>query len=86
MIVRVAAALRAFGSWKLGTPLLTASTPVSAVQPLAKARSARKTVSRPPVRWSGMSPYEALSAVRVEPVASRSTPTARRSSTAATKP
>ena len=40
MITRVVAALRAFGGWKLGTPLLTASTPVSAVQPLANARSA----------------------------------------------
>src|SRR3954462_1256129 len=58
MIVRVAAALRAFGSWKLGTPLLTASTPVRAVQPLAKARSTRKTVSRPPGRWSGTRPEE----------------------------
>ena len=56
MIVSVVAALRAFGSSKLGTPLLTASTPVSAVQPLAKARNARKRVSRPPVRWSGTSP------------------------------
>ena len=56
MIASVAAALRAFGGWKLGTPLLTASTPVSAVQPLAKARSARKTVSSPPVRWSATSP------------------------------
>jgi hypothetical protein len=56
MIVRVVAALRDFGSSKLGTPLLTASTPVSAVQPLAKARNARNTVSSPPVRWSGTSP------------------------------
>jgi hypothetical protein len=45
MIDSVDAALRDFGSRKLGTPLLTASTPVRAVQPLAKARSARKTTS-----------------------------------------
>src|SRR5436190_13020118 len=38
IIVRVAAALRLFGGRKAGTPLLIASTPVSAVQPLAKAR------------------------------------------------
>ena len=50
MIASVAAALRLFGCWKLGTPLLTASTPVSAVQPQANARSARNTVSSPPVR------------------------------------
>ena len=56
MIASVVAALRAFGGRKLGTPLLTASTPVSAVQPLANARSARKTVSRPPVRWSATRP------------------------------
>ena len=39
MIASVLAALRAFGFLKFGTPLLTASTPVSAVQPEAKARS-----------------------------------------------
>ena len=56
MIASVVAALRDLGCWKLGTPLLTASTPVSAVQPLANARSARNTVSSPPVRWSATRP------------------------------
>ena len=45
----VVAALRLFGGWNDGTPLETASTPVSAVQPDANARRTRKTVSRPPV-------------------------------------
>ena len=37
------------GSRKDGTPLLTASTPVSAVQPEAKARSIRNTLTSPAV-------------------------------------
>ena len=45
----VVAALRLLGSSKEGTPLETASTPVSAVQPEANARRTRKTVSRPPL-------------------------------------
>jgi hypothetical protein len=49
MIASVAAALRLFGGSKAGTPFDTASTPVSAVQPDANARSARKTVNSPPV-------------------------------------
>ena len=47
MMARVAAALRAFGGLKLGTPLLTASTPVSAVQPEENARSTSATSSSP---------------------------------------
>lgn len=47
MIASVMAALRLFGLAKAGTPLLTASTPVSAVQPEAKARRARKTSAIP---------------------------------------
>ena len=39
MIARVAAALWLLGSLKLGTPLLTASTPVRAVHPDANERS-----------------------------------------------
>ena len=39
IMVSVVAALRAFGFWNEGTPLLIASTPVSAVQPEAKART-----------------------------------------------
>ena len=38
---RVVDALRLLGLRKLGTPLLTASTPVREVQPEAKARSSR---------------------------------------------
>jgi hypothetical protein len=49
MISSVPAALALLGGRKAGTPLDTASTPVSAVQPEAKARSTRKTVNRPPV-------------------------------------
>ena len=52
----VRAALRLLGLRNDGTPLLIASTPVSAVQPEAKARSARKIVNAPPtwaVRGSG---------------------------------
>ena len=47
MMASVAAALRLFGFLKLGTPLLTASTPVRAVQPDAKARSTSATSRRP---------------------------------------
>ena len=39
----VVAAFLLFGGLNAGTPLLIASTPVSAVQPEAKARSSRKT-------------------------------------------
>ena len=49
MIVSVAAALRLLGGWNAGMPFDTASTPVSAVQPDANARSTRKTLRRPPV-------------------------------------
>ena len=38
-------ALRTTGSWKMGTALLIASTPVRAVAPLAKVRSSRKIVT-----------------------------------------
>ena len=49
MMASVAAALRLFGGRKEGTPLLTASTPVSAVQPEANARSPRARTNVPPV-------------------------------------
>ena len=48
MIVRVAAAFRAFGGSKAGTPLETASTPVRAVQPEANARRTKNTAAIPP--------------------------------------
>ena len=41
MISRVTAALCGLGARNVGTPLLTASTPVNDVQPDAKARSSR---------------------------------------------
>ena len=47
MSVRVRAALRALGARKAGTPLLMASTPVSAVQPEEKARRASITKAIP---------------------------------------
>lgn len=43
----VVAAFLLFGGRKAGTPLAMASTPVSAVQPEAKARSTKKTSARP---------------------------------------
>ena len=45
----VAAALELLGGRNAGTPFDTASTPVSAVQPEAKALRTRNTVSSPPV-------------------------------------
>ena len=50
-IASVAAALALLGFWNAGTPLLIASTPVSAAQPDENARSRRKAparVIRPP--------------------------------------
>ena len=49
MTVSVVAALRDSGGLKAGTPLATASTPVSATEPLAKARRSSRTVTA----WSG---------------------------------
>ena len=45
IVTSVAAAFFASGGRKAGTPFETASTPVIAVQPLAKAVSSRKIVS-----------------------------------------
>ena len=45
MISSVAAAFFSSGGLKAGTPLETASTPVIAVQPLAKARRIRNVLS-----------------------------------------
>ncbi len=44
----VVAALRLLGTLNAGTPLLMASTPVSAAQPELKARSSRKPQASPP--------------------------------------
>ena len=43
----VDAALRDFGFRKAGTPLLMASTPVSAAQPDENALATRKTIAKP---------------------------------------
>jgi hypothetical protein len=43
----VVAALRLFGGLNAGTPLAIASTPVRAVQPEAKARSAKNSSASP---------------------------------------
>ena len=47
MMLNVLAALRLFGGLKFGTPLETASTPVSAVQPWENARSTIASASSP---------------------------------------
>ena len=49
---RVVAALRDFGLRKAGTPLVMASTPVSAAQPDAKARSEQEGQRESPVSSS----------------------------------
>jgi hypothetical protein len=53
MMTSVFAAFFAFGLRKAGTPLLIASTPVSAVQPDANARMARMTSAMPAYECSG---------------------------------
>jgi hypothetical protein len=47
IMARVVAALRDLGLRKAGTPLLIASTPVSAAQPDEKARNSRKASANP---------------------------------------
>jgi hypothetical protein len=73
---RVTAALRLFGFWKAGTPLLIASTPVSAVQPEAKARTSRIRVNTPPVRTVCSAGAVALSASGSVPCRPRTAATA----------
>src|SRR3954451_7192125 len=85
MITRVVAALRLLGSSKAGTPLETASTPVSAVHPDANARKARKTSARPAACVSGWTPYAALSAVNPLPNTILPRPTSTSRTTATTK-
>ena len=46
-MARVVAALRDFGLRKAGTPLLMASTPVSAAHPDENARATRNTMANP---------------------------------------
>src|SRR5690349_17094711 len=69
MIVMVLAALRLFGGLKFGTPLLTASTPVRAVQPWAKARNASSSTAAPAALCSGATEKDADSARGAWPVA-----------------
>ena len=63
----VAEALCAFGLRNVGTPLLTASTPVSEVQPEANARSSRM-ISAAPVGSVWENPKPADSATGVWPI------------------
>ena len=75
----VVAAFLLFGLRKAGTPLLIASTPVSAAQPDAKARSTRNAPARPMSPCSkpssGSTSSTALSAMGSDPVAKRTNPT-----------
>ena len=64
----VRAAFSLFGGLNAGTPLLIASTPVSAVHPDENARSTRNTLASPPKADSALIPKPALSAGAIEPV------------------
>ncbi len=65
---RVVAAFLLLGLRKAGTPLLIASTPVSAAQPEEKARSSRKTRAKPARPWcSGLIVYSEVGACMVSP-------------------
>jgi hypothetical protein len=86
MTASVVAALRALGFLKLGTPLLTASTPVSAVHPDAKARSTSPTSSSPVTWCSASIPMGADSATGVSPTKVRVRPTPIMVRTHSTKP
>ncbi len=71
---RVVAAFLLLGFLNAGTPLLIASTPVSAVQPEENARSTRNTVAAPPKLLVATTPKCALSARKWVPVAMRMRP------------
>ena len=86
MIVKVVAAFRLLGRLKLGTPLLTASTPVSAVQPWAKARRASSSTAAPAVPCVPCTVSEADSAVGGSPRTVRTRPAPTMRNTLATKP
>ena len=86
MIPKVAAALRLFGFLKLGTPLLTASTPVNAVQPDANARSTTATRRRPPTLCSAWIPRLADSATGASPSRNLQMPNPVIASTHSTNP
>ncbi|GAA3023884.1 hypothetical protein GCM10020229_39020 [Kitasatospora albolonga] len=79
MAAMVVAAFLDFGARKAGTPLEIASTPVSAVQPEAKARrpsSSRAIPASASLPCSGVIPYPALAATGASPKASRTRPVA----------
>jgi hypothetical protein len=78
MITSVAAALRAFGGRNAGTPLLMASTPVSAVHPEANARSSRTARASPPTAEACSSGIVADSAGGSVPWADRTAATPSR--------
>ena len=86
MMAKVAAALRLLGSLKLGTPLLTASTPVNAVQPEANARSTSARTTSPPACSSAWIPNDADSATGASPLTVRTRPRASMTNTQATNP
>ena len=66
--------------------MLTASTPVNAVQPEANARSTSPTSSSPPTPCSAWIPIDADSATGARPVAAWKNPSASIAKTHATKP
>ena len=71
-IASVEAAFLLFGGLNAGTPLLMASTPVSAVQPEVNARKLRKARAKPVKGFSGsITVNEWDSANRVSPEAMR---------------
>ena len=86
MMVSVAAALRLLGFLKLGTPLLTASTPVRAVQPEAKARNTNARSRRPLACCCALTPIGADSATGGLPPTTRKAPSASMAKTQTTKP
>src|SRR3979411_2347794 len=85
-INRVVAAFLDLGFLNAGTPLLIASTPVSAAQPEEKARNSRKSSAKPPSPgdWAGIVRF-AVGACMLSPVAIRKTPQAIMQKTPKTK-
>jgi hypothetical protein len=75
MMTSVMAAFLASGGLKAGTPFETASTPVIAVHPLAKARRTRKVVSAWTPLGVGVPPG---TTGKTPPVSARKAPAAMR--------
>jgi hypothetical protein len=80
IIVNVVAALRARGFSNEGTPLLIASTPVSAVHPDANARTSSTTIAQPTNGVTGSTGRSAVTACGRPPAVAR-TPAQRNIST-----